>query len=666
MSTAPPFARLRRHPDRRPGTTDSGTTPGESRSALASLAGRLFLASVGLAVLPVVVAVGRAVARGWTPLSDDALFAVRARDVFSYHNFPLVGLDSSTSIVAGTELHHPGPLQLDLLALPVRIFGGGAGLAIGVAVINVAAILGIAVFAYRRGGALTGTLAMLLTAGLCWTMGSEALFEPWQPIAVLLPFFCFVFLAWSVSCGDLVALPFAALAGSFVLQTHVSYVLLVPTLAVWALVGGGLVLRAEQRADPAAWPRLRRRALRATAVAALVFLVCWLQPLVDQVIGQGNLGRLLTNAGSGSRTYGYSYGARLVASVVALPSWWFRPSMDQTLFPSNGWTAPSLVTAAVSLVALAVILGICWWLARRASDLEARRAAVTAGLAVVAGLATAGRVPITIFGLEAHVFWWLWPISAFIFFVVGVTVARRAAQLVQRRVLVPVGAVATAVLASLALPTLAQGLTPNTREYAIPTVHAVNAQLGRLKGRGPILVDPLLKSRLGDPYGFAIIAELQRRGIPIVAGTPVLVGQLGSHRRFTGRNARSELLLRVGNDRLVLPAGAVQVVDHQGIGPAERRELADLEAKIAAYIRQGRLRLNQAGRAAQQRAPGLFPDLQHADPETLDASGELTVLFDEGYLDLDRSWAPIFERYAYLHNLQDVDTVALFLAPLGR
>jgi len=188
MNIATPFAHIRRRPDWQSGTNKSQVVDEECQRSLASFAGRLYLASIGLAILPVVVAVGRAIENGWTPLSDDAYFAVRARDVFSYHNFPLLGTWSSSSQAYGINLHNPGPLQFDLLALPVRIFGGGAGLALGVAIINIVAIVGIAVFAYRRGGALTGTLAMLLTAGLCWTMGSEALFEPWQPVAVLLPF----------------------------------------------------------------------------------------------------------------------------------------------------------------------------------------------------------------------------------------------------------------------------------------------------------------------------------------------------------------------------------------------------------------------------------------------------------------------------------------------
>src|SRR6202035_4417564 len=117
-----------------------------------------------------------------------ALFPIRARYVFSYHHLPLIGLDSSVSLTTSTTLHHPGPLQFDLLALPVKLFGGAPGTALGTGLINVAAIVGIAIFAARRGGPLLGTLAMAMTAGLCWTMGSEALFEPWQPLSLLLPF----------------------------------------------------------------------------------------------------------------------------------------------------------------------------------------------------------------------------------------------------------------------------------------------------------------------------------------------------------------------------------------------------------------------------------------------------------------------------------------------
>ena len=221
---------------------------------------------------------------------------------------------------------------------------------------------------------------------------------------------------------------------------------------------------------------------------------------------------------------------------------------------------------------------------------------------------------------------------------------------------------AAAVFAGLAVPTLAQGLSPNTREDAIPTTRAVDAQLGRLQGRGPILVDPLLKSRLADPYGLAFIAELQRRGIPFVAKDPQLVGQLGSARRYSGANARSKLFLRVGGDPAPAPPGTPRIVDHQGLSGPELRQRAQLINQITDYIRAGRLRLNARGRQALVQHGGI-PPLE--DPVALFAYGRLADLVHRGSLDLDATWAARFRRYAHLQDRWDVHTVQLYLEPLS-
>jgi hypothetical protein len=651
----------RSEPPRSPtGGDDLGASPRQRR-----LISRLFGASVGFALMPVVVAVARAIGRGWIPIGDDGFFAIRSSDVFG-HYAPLLGTWSSSSLSYRTNLNNPGPLLFDLLALPVKVFGSGPGVALGTGLINAAAIVGIAIFAARRGGPLLGTLAMAVTAGLCWTMGSEALFEPWQPLSLLLPFLCFLVLAWSVSCADLAALPVAAGVGSLVLQTHLSYALLVPTLAIWALAGLLLKLRYDRRHDPAAWPRLRQHALRMTALAGAVAVVCWVQPAIDQLVGRGNFGQLLRHASPPKRTVGYGYGSRLVASVIALPPWWFRPSMNDTLIPARGWTAPSSLAVVGSFAALAAVLVGCFWLAHRHHDLVAARAIATVVVATAAGLATSGRIPITIFGLAAHVFWWLWPISAFVFFAVAATLVRWVAgRWRQLRVAVAAFALGTAVFAVLALPTMALGLSPNGREDAIPTARAIDRQLGKLDGMGPILVDPLLRSRLADPYGLAVMAELERRGIPFVAKDPMLVAQLGPARRFNGTNARSELFLRVGNDRLTAPPGTPRVAEHQGVTGREQREVSNLQNEIADYIRQGRLRLTRRGMEDLRRHGGLAT-LNLADPLALFATGQLVDLVHHGYLDLDRSWAQRFARYAYLEDQWDIHTVQLYLAPLAN
>src|SRR5256885_12943432 len=118
----------------------------------ARLAFRLFVASIVVAVVPVAVATARAIHNGWLPTGDNALFAVRARDLFTHH-LPLLGSWSSASLNAGTQLNHPGPLYFDLLAVPARVVQSGAGVAFGAALLNALCIVGIAVFAYRRGGA---------------------------------------------------------------------------------------------------------------------------------------------------------------------------------------------------------------------------------------------------------------------------------------------------------------------------------------------------------------------------------------------------------------------------------------------------------------------------------------------------------------------------------
>ena len=129
----------------------------------------------------------RVVSEGWIPIGDNAYFAIRARDVFTEHH-PLLGTWTSASQSLGVDVNNPGPLFFDLLAIPAKI-DGDIGLAIGVAIVNVLCIIGIAVFAApHRWRARPSSLAMVLAAGLAWTMGSELLFDPWQPHSLLFPF----------------------------------------------------------------------------------------------------------------------------------------------------------------------------------------------------------------------------------------------------------------------------------------------------------------------------------------------------------------------------------------------------------------------------------------------------------------------------------------------
>jgi hypothetical protein len=633
----------------------------------------LFLASIAIAFVPVALATARAIHDGWIPTGDNALFAVRARDLFSLTNLPLLGTWSSASVHSGIQLNHPGPLYLDLLATPARVFDGGAGVAFGAALINAACIVGIAFFAYRRGGALAGTLAMAATAALCWSMGSELLFEPWNPHSAMLPFALFLVLVWSMTCGDLVAVPIAAGVGSLVVQAHLSYVLLAPLLGLWGIFGLVLWARRQRRDQRVTWRGLRRRLVTWAGIGGAVLAVCWIQPLIEQFTsdGSGNLTRLVNSATkSNTDTIGFGFGIRVVATIVSLPPWWFRPSLRDAF--DRGWHAPSLAATALSLLVLAAVLGLCVWDARRRRDRVASGAIGTAAFGLLAALVTATQGPVTVFGeVTPHTFRWLWPLGAFLFFAVVLTIARRLSSSTDTSTravaLVSVFAVVTLVVAALNLPYADEGTGPNSQEYAIPAARELTNHMGFLDDEGPLLIDSLFRAGFADPYGAAVVAELQRRGITFVADDPGLVRQYGPARRFDGDNAQAQLLLGTGPGVRDAPPGGRRVAFGEGLSRSERRELARLERRIRAYVESGRLRLNNRGQGAVAR--GELPNLaemqsQGADVQALLDSRELALMTRRGDLVLDGSWARRFERYAHLQRRFDQETVALFLAPL--
>jgi hypothetical protein len=634
-----------------------------------NLADRFFVITIVAALVPVVVATARAINRGWIPVGDDAFFTVRARDVFTLDHLPLLGTWSSASLNGAQNLNHPGPLLFDVLALPAKL-GGGTGIAIGAAAINAAALLGIAIIGYRRGGAVVGAVAVAVGALLAWSMGSEVLFEPWQPHILLLPFLCFVTLVWAVACGDLVALPWAVGVGSFVVQTHLSYAILVPLLGVWGIVGMALVLRGIRRRDPSSWPGLRGRVIRSGAIAAAVFVVCWLQPLIEQFTadGDGNLTRLIRHARDPNvKTVGFDFGIRAVASVVSLPPWWVRPSFANT-FAYKTWLPPLLLVAAGSLLVVAVVLVWCWWGARRHHDRVASRIIATAGIVLVCALVSAGRTPTTVFGTEPHVYRWVWPVAAFAALAVAVAVVRRFARFSLQ--ITGACAVVAVVFGLLNLPTSNQGGGPNAQQDAIPASHDLDHKMGALAKDGPLLIDDLFKVVFADPYGGAIMAELDERGIPFVVQDRGLVRQLGPGRRYNGHNARNELLMRLGDSALIAPTGSRLAVRGSGLTAAEQRELSRLRQMIGDYVHASRLRLNVAGERAVAR--GELPVIQHElqsaggpDAQAVVDSRELRGVVDGHEAVLDRTWADRFERYVTLQHRFDTQTVALFVRPLA-
>lgn len=635
--------------------------------------GALVAAVVGVALVPIGMAAGRAVSREWRPVGDDALFPIRARDVFTLDHIPLLGTWSSASLNVGTDINHPGPLLFDLLALPVRLLGGGTGTAVGIAVVNGLALVGIAVFAGRRAGPLVALAATMAAATLAWAMGSELLYEPWGPYSMLLPFLLFLVLAWSVAGGDLVALPFAAVAGSLVVQTHLSYSFLVPAIGALALLG---LWRARRREGGGGG-----RILRWSLVGLLVLALCWTQPLIEQFTGdgEGNISRLVsTGTSSDTEAVGYGRSTRIVAKVVSVPPFWMRPSVRDAFLssgrdpdddPDLGLAElPSDGVAGASLLGLLALLGLGWWWGHRRGDRAAQRAVVLAGAGVGVAVLTAARTPVTSFGVAPHQFIWLWPLAAFVTFALVLSLVVPAVRTTRTGGRWLAGALVAGVLAITVLdvPESQQGIGPNLDLWSLPAIRDVSSQLDRLEGAGPLLVDDLAGyKRFASPYENAILAELQRRDVEFVTSEVGLLRQIGDGRRSTGQ-AEAELLLTIGPEPEV-PDGAERVAHHDGLDGPEQEELARRELEAVDVVRRGELRLNEAGRAAlrEGRLPALADYTPGTDPRGVLVTGTLAVLVDDDLLDVHGRTAAVVERYVELARQRDRETISVWLRPTG-
>ena len=504
----------------------------------------------------------RGLVRGFQPIGDNALIELRAWDVFTSDR-PLLGTWSSASVATGLDVNHPGPLLFDYFALPVRLLGGRFGLAFGAAVLNLGALWASVLVARRVGGAATALATAVAAAVLTWAMGSELLFDTWQPNILVLPFFCFLVLMWAVWCGHAGALPWAVLVGSLCVQAHLSYLFLVPALLIGAVVV--LIVRDGRQT----WSQHHR----SFVLAIVVGVVAWAQPLWEQFTssGEGNLSRLLDSSGTEGARNGVGASVRMLSAVLALPPWFGRPGYDSAI-PASPWTdvdgtrridldaLPALPLAVLGLVVLVAVLIAAFVLTRRSGDEITPPGVVLIGVALLVALFTAVITPVDpVFGVVAHKVRWLWALGAFIAAVlVGALLqaaARRSTVTATRASWV---AVAVGVVVSLlTIPTYRVVAGPVDQPEAWAGAEALREQLGPLEGTGTVFVD-LEGIVFAEPYSWALMAELARRDIPFLVAGDGDVRQVGDNRRFDG-GADVRLFYRTGPEAEVVPPGATRV-----------------------------------------------------------------------------------------------------------
>ncbi len=496
--------------------------------------------ATGLASLPVVVAAGRASTGRWVPQGDDAYFTLRSLDVATEHH-PLLGAWSSGSADIERDVNNLGPLQLDLLA-PFTKVVPMAGTAIGVAVVQVAAIVTIAWLIRRVAGYRAVLPVMAAVALMTWVMGSEMLITPRQHQYLLLPYLCVLVAAWAAAAGDRWAIvPFVA-AGSLVTQTHLSYPILVAAVAVPAV--GGQIIAFVQSDDPRAHGR-------PWAVAAALAAVLWSQTLIDQWFGWGNLRAVLASPGE-TEAAGFATGLRIVADVLIAPRGYLRPGFAD--YDPNGSIAGDARLSA--FVVVWIVLGGAAVVAWRTSHRTAGAGLAVAAAAIAASVVDAAQLPVTQFGLTAANYRWLWPTGAFLV-IGGLLAVQRYVRVRDPRHAAVAFAVPLVAIVGLNLPTSYQVDQPEVyRDRIVATTDLTEqleaADLGRIDG--PVVID---QSRMyfGHPFAYPVAVVLRDRGFEYRLEGTQQRRRFGESRVADGTEPYRLVLLH-GDDARVRDGGA--------------------------------------------------------------------------------------------------------------
>ncbi len=572
---------------------------------------------LAVVALPLVVAAVTMRRPVWMPVLDLAMTELRLRDVGGADT-PLVGLPGRIGTFE-RQGSHPGPLSFYLLAPTYRLLGSSAwSMVVAAVVLHVGAIAAALAIAARRGGRTLalGTAAMLAVLSLGY--GVTALSEPWNPYLPLLWWIVVLLAVWSVACGDLLMLPVAVAAASFCAQTHVPYLALCLGLGALAALAWLVAVRSA----PAA--ATRRRALRWGALAAVVGVVLWAPPTIDQLTNDPGNYRMIVEhlvtppegevpAGVAEAVTEVSRRLDVVHVVTdgsAEPGVLVPGSLDRPASPGRG--------QAVLAVWVLAVAGAVWLRDRRLLLLHA----VVAVALLLAVLAVS-----RIFGfMWFYLMLWIWGVAALMVLATistAATWASRALPPDRARRAGRIGAVclaAVAVAASARLALDAPGASRSDHELSAvlaplvaPTAAALEAGTGAADGdAGRYLVVWDDSTHIGS-QGYGLLSELERRGFDVGAA-PLYRVPATPQRTLTDAEATARVVLVTGEAAIdawrALP-GAVEVARVDPRSAADDAELALLRTRVVDDL----------------EAAGLAELVPHLDENLFTASIDVRVPF---------------------------------------
>ena len=594
-------------------------------------------ALLALTVLPIVVAVVRALRNDWFPIGDNALLYIRVVDVFTEHH-PWLGSWTSASLSVGENMNNPGPIYADLVAPFAKVFGPGPGAALGVGVLNALSVVGIVLSARRIGGWAMERWALLAAAGLSWTMGSEMLIDIWQAHSLLLPFLLLLVLLVGVADGQTWCIPWALGMVSLLVHTHISYAYVLATLLPVAAVSYALVRRAR--------PHLPWRAAlrtRTAALAATVLVVVWAQTFYEQLFepGKGNLSRLLGNAGGGSLQVGLDSATGIGANLFTLPPWWFRSGYS-TSVPNTPLTGtadaprleiPSLPNAALAALTLLGLVAVLVLLTRRHRTGPTHllgAACLIATTGVVGSVLAISRLTVGPVGLAAHHVRFLWPLAVFVHVALAATLVHHVAlrlatrpTVMARSAWAPVGL--AAILAVTTVPYHAQPQGPVAFYSSMATLRRVLPHLDQLAAVQPVLYD-VSNLRPFEPYSSTIMMQLQELDIEFRVTDEILVRQLGPTRRADGSEPATVFQLQ-GGPAVLYDGPACLVARASELDEATEGAILERAEQLAEQVAAGTIVIDDS--VLRDADAAIEPVLREAQAGDLQAARQLVF---EGYL----------------------------------
>lgn len=515
-------------------------------------------ALVAAVALPLVVAVAVLADDDWHATGDMAQAELHVRGFFA--NPPLLGAAGRLGDLIVAQGSHPGPAPWAALLPGYRLLGeSGWALQASVALVAAATAAGTIWLARRRGG---WPLAVSVTLGLVVLVrsnGPEVFTEPWNPWLAVFPFAAFVLLVWAVLDGDRAALPLAAAAGTYALQCHVGYALLV----------GGL------GAVAAGWA-IRQRWWRPVGIAAAVTVVLWMPPVVEQLTADdgwpGNLQILYDEFSAPDEDpVGFVNAFEAFAGELNVAGPWLVGRGHQPTDPPwwPGFVAMAGLWAAAAAVA---------W--RRRLDGPLKLHAVL-GIASVLGLVSIARV----FGdFFDYVIRWMWVLAALVA-VASVWTAWKVTPGRWRRSLAGAGfaSLAVAVAAASVGAAGAEPSGPRNSEIVAAVAPALEAELDP-DGRYLFRWDDTVS--LGAT-GVGVLLEMEKRGFDVGAD-PVNRAAVLPHRVVDDpcdADAVVHVVVGPAVDEVAELPGADEVVVADVRTPEERDQAQELTDRIDRRLR---------------------------------------------------------------------------------